>query len=109
MLATVSNPSLPLSTGIPSTGSTISTPIRDIAKAYELGLDGGGHTSLIGAEISRADAFEFYLARPVPQGLTHRSPSSATPPLDDATLIPYAGGRRIPGAGEYRIELDRLR
>ena len=114
MLATVSNPSLPLSTGISSTGSTISTPIRDIAKkAYELGLDGGGHTSLIGAEISRADAFEFYLARPIPQGLTRRFPSSDTPPLYGATLIPYAGGRRIPSgipdAGEYRIELDRLR
>ena len=93
--------------------TSLSSSIRDIAKAYELGLDGGGHSSLIGAEISRADAFEFYLVRPVPQGLTHRSPSSATPPLDDATLIPYAGGRRIPsgipGAGEYRIELDRLR
>ena len=89
--------------------TSLSSPIRDIAKAYELGLDGGGHSSLIGAEISRADAFEFYLVRPVPQGFTRRSPSSDTPPLDDATLIPYAGGRRIPGAGEYRIELDRLR
>ena len=39
----------------------------------------------------RADAFEFYLARPVPQGLTRRSPFSDTPPLYDATFIPYAG------------------
>ncbi|WP_297237514.1 hypothetical protein [uncultured Porphyromonas sp.] len=58
-------------------------------------------------------AFEFYLARPVPQGLTHRFPSSATPPPTDPAFIPYASGRRIPpgipGAGEYRIELDRLR
>ena len=62
---------------------------------------------------NRADAFEFYHDRPVPQGLTRRSPSSDTPPLYDATFIPYAGGRQIPsgipGAGEYRIELDRLR
>ena len=43
------------------------------------------------------------------QGLTCRPPSSDTPPLYDATFIPYAGGRRIPGAGEYRIELDRVR
>ena len=56
-----------------------------------------------------ADAFELYLARPIPQGLTRRSPSSDTPPLYDATFIPYAAGRRIPDAGEYRIELDRVR
>ena len=37
-----------------------------------------------------------------------QSPLSDTPPLSDATFIPYAGGRRIPGAGEYRIELDRV-
>ncbi len=46
-------------------------------------------------------------------GLTRRTLSSNTPPLSDATFILYAGGRRIPsgipGAGEYRIELDRLR
>ena len=63
--------------------------------------------------MSRADAFEFYLARPIPQGLTRRFPSSDTPPLYDATFIPYAGGRRIPsgirGPGAYRIELDRVR
>ena len=55
-----------------------------------------------------ADAFELYLARPIPQGLTCRSPSSDTPRLYDAAFIPYAAGRRIPGAGEYRIELDRV-
>ena len=46
-------------------------------------------------------------------GLTRRTLSSNIPPLSDATFILYAGGRRIPsgipGAGEYRIELDRLR
>ena len=93
--------------------TSLSSPIRDIAKAYELGLDGGGHSSLIGAEISRADAFEFYLVRPVPQGFTRWSPSSDTPPPTDPAFIPYASGSLIPsgipGAGEYRIELDRLR
>ena len=63
--------------------------------------------------VFRGDALELYLARPVPQRLTRRSPSSDTPPLHDATLIPYDGGRRIPsempGAGEYRIELDGVR
>ena len=58
--------------------------------------------------ITRADAFKFYLARPVPLGLTLRSASSDTPPLYDDIFIPYAGGRRIPGAGEYRIEMDRV-
>ena len=47
------------------------------------------------------------------RGLPVAPPSSDTPPLYDATLIHYAGGRRIPlgipGAGEYRIELDRVR
>ena len=57
----------------------------------------------------RADAFEFYLARPVQQGLTRRPPSFDTPPLYDDTFIPYAGGRRIPGAGDYRIEPDKVR
>ncbi|MDD7468271.1 MAG: hypothetical protein SPI16_07260 [Porphyromonas sp.] len=61
----------------------------------------------------RADSLEIYSARRIPQGLTSRSPSSDTPPLYDATLIPYAGVMRIPsgipGAGEYRIDLDRVR
>ena len=60
-------------------------------------------------EYGRTDAFEFYYDRPVPQGLTRQSPLSDTPPLYDATFISYAGGRRIPGAVEYRIELDRVR
>ena len=55
-----------------------------------------------------ADALELYLARPIPQGLTRWSPSSDTSPLYDATFIPYAASRRIPDAGEYRIELDRV-
>ena len=61
----------------------------------------------------RADSLEIYSARRIPQGLTSRSPSSFTPPPTDPAFIPYAGGRRIPlgipGAGEYRIELDRVR
>ena len=65
------------------------------------------------ARIPRADSLEIYSVRRIPQVLTRRSPSSDIPPLYDATLIPYAGGRRIPlgipGAGEYRIELDRVR
>ena len=65
------------------------------------------------ARMPRADSLEIYSARRIPQGLTRRSPSSDTPPLYDATLIPYAGGRwipsGIPGAGECRIELDRVR
>ena len=60
--------------------------------------------------VCRGDGFELYLARPVPQGLTRRSPSSDSPPLSDATFIPSAGRRQIPtgipGAGESRIELD---
>ncbi|MDD7468625.1 MAG: hypothetical protein SPI16_03000 [Porphyromonas sp.] len=35
------------------------------------------------------------------------------PALDRSRIHPYAGGRRIPsgipGTGEYRIELDRVR
>ena len=62
---------------------------------------------------TRADAFEFYLARPIPQGLTRRSLSSDTPSPTDPAFIPYAGGRRIPsgipGGWEYRIKLDRAR
>ena len=65
------------------------------------------------ARMPRADSLEIYSARRIPQGLTRQSPSSFTPPPTNPAFIPYAGGRRIPlgipGAGEYRIELDRVR
>ena len=62
---------------------------------------------------TQADSLEIYSVRRISQELTRQSPSSFTPPPTDPAFIPYAGGRRIPlgipGAGEYRIELDRVR
>ena len=52
------------------------------------------HKSGVGCTSSKADAFEFYLARPIPQGLTRRFPLLAPCSIPHSSPIPAVGGSR---------------